>query len=87
MPDNGNEKPSLASREARARRNWWSKAKDFIVRDCGMYEMGDNTELHISDYHINANIVLIGNQPTPGPSCIEQGETQGLSDDHQSCIC
>ncbi|KAF8688196.1 hypothetical protein AX14_003508 [Amanita brunnescens Koide BX004] len=80
LPDNGEERPSpVSSLEARTRRNWWHKAKDFIINNCPMYDVGDNTKLHISRdntklhiSHINANVVLIGNQPTPGTSSVEQ---------------
>ena len=80
MPDNSDEKPPPVSRGARTRRNWWDKAKDFIINDSQMVDTGDNTKLHISDssYHIKfANIVLIGNQPTPITSCAEQEGAQG----------
>lgn len=87
MPDNSDEKPSPVSRDARARRNWWYKATDFIIKHAFMYDLGDNTKLRISDsnYHIKAHTVLI-NQSTPGMSCVEQGAMQGVSDDYQRCI-
>ena len=30
------------SRGAKARSNWWYKAKHFIIRVSGMYDVGDN---------------------------------------------
>lgn len=60
MPGNGsNEKRSLSSKEARARGSWWYKAKRFMIRDTGMYDMGDNANLNIAENHINAGVVYI----------------------------
>ncbi|KAF8336124.1 hypothetical protein F5887DRAFT_987984 [Amanita rubescens] len=75
MPNNA----STDSIEVRTRRNWWHKAKDFIIRNCWMYDMGDNAKLRISDYRIKANIVFIGNHPDhsiPSTSHADQGEAQ-----------
>jgi hypothetical protein len=86
MPNNCEEKPAPAgSREALTRHNWWHKANDFIISNSGMYEMGDNTNLHISEYHVTGDVILVGNQRAPqaGMSCIKQGEAQGLSDDNR----
>jgi len=68
------------------RHNWWHKAKDFIIRNCWMYDMGDNAKLRISDYRImKANVVFIGNHPKhsiPSTPHADQGEAQGLSKLH-----
>lgn len=65
MPNDGNDK---GSKEARTRRNWWYKAKRFIIRDTGMYDMGDNAQLNINENHINAGVVFITERLAPNTS-------------------
>ena len=85
MPNDGDAESSIDSIEVQTRHNWWHKAKDFIIRCCWMYDIGDNAKLRISDYRIKANVVFIGNHPDrsipPSRSHVDQGEAQGLSRD------
>ena len=55
MSDNGDKKPS---KEDKARRNW-HEAKDFVIRDSGMYDVGDNANLKLAENHIHARTVMI----------------------------
>ena len=83
MPNNSDAKSSTVTEsiEVQTRRNWWRKAKDFIIKNCWMYDMGD------TKYRIKANVVFIGNHPEhsmPGTSHAHlEGKAQGLSRDHK----
>ena len=65
MPNDINEgsnmKKSTVTKEAQARRNWWYRAKRFVIRDTEMYDMGDNANVN----HITANVVVIAERLAP----------------------
>lgn len=87
MPDsNGGAKHSADSAEVQTRRNWWQRAKDFILNNCLMFDTGDNAKLNISGNHINAGFVFILGRLI---SHVDQGGAQGLSDDvnYKGHIC
>ena len=71
MPDNSEEIPLAGLNGAQTRRNWWYRAKEFIVSNCGMYETGDHANFHISNTRIKAQMVVIENHPGT------YGEVQG----------
>ena len=75
MPNNRGVKPSAESSVVQTRRNWLQRAKDFLINNCGMYDMGDNAKLNISENHINAGVVVIANI-----SRVEKEDSQGLFD-------
>jgi hypothetical protein len=75
MPNNDDVKPSTDSNVVQTRRNWLQKAKDFLINNCGMYDMGDNARLNISENHINAGVVVIASL-----SGVGMGDSQGLFD-------
>lgn len=84
MPDNddrdSHEQPVRDSREAQIRHNWWSNAKDFILKMCRMYEVGHNAIF--SEQHFTAHnqwILLLG---APSTSYTEQAEARGQPNDH-----
>ena len=84
MSDNGDKKPS---EDRKARRNWWYKAKRFVVRDSGMYDVGDNANLRLSENNINAGIVMMADRLTICTSHVNQGEADGLYDDYWKLRC
>ncbi|KAF8731068.1 hypothetical protein AX14_005236, partial [Amanita brunnescens Koide BX004] len=61
-------------REDQTRRSWWNKARRFIINNCGMYDMGDNANLKLSENHINARTVMIVDRLTIDASHVDQGE-------------
>jgi hypothetical protein len=65
-------------REDQTRRSWWNKARRFIINNCGMYDMGDNANLKLSENHINARTVMIVDRLTIDASHVDQGEANGL---------
>ena len=80
MPDKGlDEKQSPVSKEARARRSWWYKASRFMIRDTGMYDMGDNANLNITENlnHINAGVVFIMDRSASSASHIDPSPREG----------
>ncbi|KAF8338631.1 hypothetical protein F5887DRAFT_1077568 [Amanita rubescens] len=84
MPNNGDANPSTDSIGVQTRRNWWHKAKDFIIRNCWMYDLGDNARLNLSESYIYAGVVVVIQRMErliSSTSHVEQGGTQGLSDD------
>ena len=58
MSDNGDKKSSKDGKEDKVRRNW-HEAKDFVIRDSGMYDVGDNANFKLSEGHIHARTVMI----------------------------
>jgi hypothetical protein len=88
MSDNdGDKKQSEDCRESKARRNWWYKAKRFVIRDSGMYDVGDNAKLKLSENNINAGIMMMADRLTIYTSHVNQGETNGLYDNYQRLRC
>jgi hypothetical protein len=55
MSDNGGKKSS----KDKAHHNWWHKAKNFLIHDAGMYDVGDNANLKLSENKINARTVMV----------------------------
>jgi hypothetical protein len=78
MSDNPNqdsgEQPGPSSKKSK---RWWSRAKDFILEKCSMYDIGRNARFENyrfkAQYQVN---VFIG----------EQGEAEGPSDDRREFL-
>ena len=83
----GGSKGSTDSAEVQTQRNWWNGAKDFIVSHCPMFDMGDNTKLHISETQINTGNVFILDRLISSASHVGQEGTHGLSNDVNYQIC
>jgi hypothetical protein len=80
MPDNDDKKPSDDCREAKA--GWLYQAKGFLMRGCGMYDVGDNANLKLSENNIKADTVVIVDRLIMGRSNIDEGEANGLYDNY-----
>ncbi|KAF8336673.1 hypothetical protein F5887DRAFT_987264 [Amanita rubescens] len=80
---NSGAKHSTDSAEAQTRRNWWHNAKDFIVSNCPMFDMGDNNKLNISENHINAGVVVVLERLISSVSHIDQGGAQESNEQSQ----
>jgi len=64
MPDNSEDTPpALGLNGEQTRRNWWYRAKEFIISNSGMYDTGDHAMFHISNTRIRARMVVIENHP------------------------
>lgn len=84
MPDYNNEQTSPGSREQQRRRSWWEGAKHFVLKYCGMYDIGDvggNSNIHITN--ININPMHVGQIPVPRTPRVVQREGNGLSGNYQ----
>ena len=80
MSDSSDRRASEDSRENKTRRNWWYKAKNFAIRNSGMYDVGDNANLKLSENNINAGIVMMADRLTICTSHVDRGGTNGLYD-------
>lgn len=88
MSDNGGDKkPSEDCRGFKARRNWWYKAQRFVIRDSGMYDVGENAKLKLSENNINAGIVMMADRLTICTSHVNQRETNGVCDNYRRLRC
>ena len=92
MPDNDDrdsaQRPAPCSREARARNNWFSRAKDFVFNKSRINDVGHNMNANTSKHHITAhtqvNHFYQGIQST---SYVEQAEARGRTDNHWWSYC
>ena len=89
MPDYNNEQTSSDSREQQRRRSWWEGAKHFILKNCGMYDIGDigdNANIHITNIKVNS--MHVGQHPVPRtPSPVVKGDGNGRSGITRCHIC
>lgn len=82
MPDNSDEEPSKDTKEGKAHRNWWHKAKNFLIHDAGMYDVGDNANLKLSENKIHAHTVMVVDHLTICASHVDR-EVNGLYDNYR----